>query len=358
MTRAGGDVRENDRKNAVTKFCLAMEEHRRTEAGRVRTAREMVDFFFPRSQGTAEDRIFRHIPPHVRGPIVSGWGVRGAKSAVRDDDEKVRDVVFDALTAGDIDEAMFEEGVSAQILIDWAPLSEWWTFWRTGKLTGVAIQKALAVGRELGLFDDRWFLQNVDGRGGKLKGTDTLCDTLSKDQIVAWIRKVHESGDGSPAGLVTALGWETVLSKTSQEALLFALDALAKKIGLIPPPGATTATTAAAGTVTATGTAAAGGAAPTEMPRGDDENVAVPDIPNLPSPKLDDPASLAEARAAMLSSLNDDPTASASWANRAPAQSGTMLSADEAPISFHDVAPAEEKVKLPPPIPSTRKGIV
>lgn len=231
------DVR-NDRKNGVTKFCLAMEEHRRTEAGRVRTAREMVDFFFPRNGQDTVDKIFLHIPPEVRGPIVSDWGVRGAKSAVRDTDEKIKQVVSDALAAGDIDEAIFEEGVNAQILVDWAPLSEWWQFWRTGKLTGVAIQKALAVARELGLFDDRWFLLNVDGRGGKLKGTDTLCDTLSKDQIIAWIRKVHESGDGSPAGLIAALGWETVLTKTSQEALLFALDAFAKKVGLVTAPTA------------------------------------------------------------------------------------------------------------------------
>lgn len=358
MARAGGDVRENDRKNAVTRFCLAMEEHRRTEAGRVRTAREMVDFFFPRAQGTAEDRIFRHIPPEVRGPIVSGWGVRGAKSAVRDDDEKIRHVVCDALAAGDIDEAMFEEGVAAQILIDWAPLPEWWTFWRTGKLTGVAIQKALAVARELALFDDRWFLQNVEGRGGKLKGTDTLCDTLSKDQIVAWLRKVHESGDGSPAGLVNALGWETILSKTSQEALLFALDALARKIGLVPTATATaTATAATAATSTVT-TASGGPAAPTEMPRGDDENIAIPQIPGLATPKLDDPASLAEARAAMLSTLGNDTSASADWVPRGPAPSGTMLTADEAPISFREIEPAEEKVKMqPPPMPPTRKGL-
>lgn len=348
MARARGDVRENDRKNPVTRFCLAMEEHRRTEAGRVRTAREMVDFFFPRAQGTPEDRIFLHIPPEVRGPIVSGWGVRGAKSAVRDTDDKICEVVNDALAAGDIDEAIFEEGVSAQVLVDWAPLSEWWTFWRTGKLTGVAIQKALAVGRELGLFDDRWFLQNVDGRGGKLKGTDTLCDTLSKDQIVAWIRKVHESGDGSPAGLVTALGWETILSKTSQEALLFALDALAKKIGLVSAPGSASTTNSQ-------------NAAPTEMPRGDDGNVAVPEIPALEPPKLDDPASLAEARVTPASTLGDDTNASASWPGRVPpAQSGTMLSADESPISFRDVGEAvEERVKaLPPPIPAPRKSIL
>ena len=346
MARAAGDFRENDRKNAVTKFCLAMEEHRRTEAGRVRTAREMVDFFFPRAQTSAEDRIFLHIPPAVRGPIVAGWGIRGAKSAVRDSDEKVREVVCDALAAGDIDETAFEQGLHAQVLIDWVPLTEWWTFWRTGKLTGVAIQKALAVGRELGLFDDRWFLQNVDGRGGRLKGTDTLCDTLSKDQIIAWIRKVHESGDGSPAGLVAALGWETILAKTSQEALLFALDALAKKIGLVGAPQ-----------VASTATAASPGGAPTEMPRGDDENVAVPDIPGLDPLKIDDAASFVEARTAT-PTASSDATSSASWPARAvPAQSGTMLSADEPPISFREIEemPREKTNGHPPPLPS--KGV-
>ncbi|MBX3223898.1 MAG: hypothetical protein KF795_25520 [Labilithrix sp.] len=350
MPRAVDDVR-NDRKNAVTKFCLAMEEHRRTEAGRVRTAREMVDYFFPRADGSANDRIFRHIPPEVRGPIISGWGVRGAKSAVRDNDEKVCQVVADALAAGDVDEAIFEEGVDARILVDWVPLGDWWTFWRTGKLTGVAIQKALAVGRELGLFDDRWFLLNLEGRGGKLKATDTLCDTLSKDQIIGWMRKVHESGDGSPAGLVAALGWETILSKTSQEALLFALDALARKVGFVSQH-----------------------AAPTEMPGGPSEDIAVPDIPSLDAPRLDDASaraekgadggSIAEARAAMMSSLAEDTSGSASWptagTRAAPAQSGTMLSADEPPISFRDVeadtAQHDKPKAQPPPVPPSRTG--
>lgn len=288
------DVR-NDRKNGVTKFCLAMEEHRRTEAGRVRTAREMVDFFFPRQAGEVTDKIFLHIPPEVRGPIVSDWGVRGAKSAVRDTDDKIRQVVGDALAAGDIDEAIFEEGVNAQILIDWAPLADWWQFWRTGKLTGVAIQKALAVARELGLFDDKWFLLNVDGRGGKLKGTDTLCDTLSKDQIIAWIRKVHESGDGSPAGLVAALGWETVLTKTSQEALLFALDAFAKKVGLVTAP------------------------APPEQPE-EEPPASNEEIPGF------EPPGEGNVWGASGSSASSDGGA---WGSgNAPAQSGTMLTDD------------------------------
>ncbi|HVH40727.1 MAG TPA: hypothetical protein VM925_00235 [Labilithrix sp.] len=338
MAQAPGEVR-NDRSDAVTKFCLAMEQHRRTEAGRVRTPREMLDFFFPRTPTSAEDRIFLHIPPVIRGPIVSAWGIRGSKSAVRDTDEKVRQVVFDALAAGDIDETSFEEGLDAQVVVDWAPLSDWWTFWRTGKLTGIAIQKALAVGRELGLFDDRWFLVNVDGRGGKLKGTDTLCDTLSKDQIVAWLRKVHESGDGSPAGLIQALGWETVLSKTSQEALLFALDALAKKIGLVGQAGAT------------------------EMPMAGNENVALPEIPPFTAPNVDE-AVLTEARGAMASSSGDEATAGigpASERRQAPTQSGTMLSIDEAPISFRGVAeaasPRDDKAKGHVPMATPRKGV-
>jgi hypothetical protein len=335
MARSPGDVR-NDRNNAVTKFCLAMEEHRRTEAGRVRTAKEMVDFFFPRHVGAgkneSEDRIFLHIPPEVRGPIVSGWGVRGAKSAIRDTDEKVRQVVFDALAAGDIDETIFEEGVNAQTLIDWVPLTEWWAFWRSGKLTGVAVQKALAVARDLALFDDRWYLQNVDGRGGKLKGTDTLCDTLSKDQIIAWIRKVHESGDGSPAGLIAALGWETVLAKTSQEALLFSLDAFAKKVGLVVVAPAT------------------------EMPAPTgDENAVVPDMPaTLDPPTIGEGSDWQSAPPTPVASETREEGGSANWPAAAPAQSGTMLSADESPISFREV-PAESKPKAPPPVPSSQR---
>lgn len=260
--RAPGDVK-NDRSDPVTRFCLAMEQHRRTDAGRVRTAREMVDVFFPRKNGAAEDRIFVHLPPAVRGPIISGWGIRGAKSALRDSDEQVRLVVEDALAAADIDEADFENGIDAQTLIDWIPLADWWAFWRTGKLTGVAIQKALATARELALFDDRWFLLNVDGRGGKTKGTDTLADTLSKDQVIAWVRKIHETEDGSPAGLVSAIGWDTVLTKTSQDALLFSLDAFAKKVGL------------------------ASQVAATEMP-GADMNTPVTEIPVLDRPPADD----------------------------------------------------------------------
>lgn len=223
----------NDRNQAVTKFCLSMEEHRRTEVGRVRTAREFVANFFPYDDNGATDKVFKTMPNDVRGPVLSNWGIRGGKAALKDDDEKVKNVVHDALVAGDIDEAIFEEGVTAQTLVDWVALADWWRFWRHGKLTGVAIQKALATARELELIDDRWFLANVEGRGGKLKGTDVVCDTLSKDQIVAWVRKLHESGDGSPVGLVSALGWETILAKTAQDALLFALDAFAKKAGLV-----------------------------------------------------------------------------------------------------------------------------
>lgn len=210
-----------------------MEEHRRTDAGRVRTSKEFVANFFPYDEKSATDKVFKAIPNDVRGPILSAWGIRGGKAALKDDDDKVKSVVHDALVAGDIDEATFEEGMTAQILVDWVALSDWWSFWRHGKLTGVAVQKALATARELALIDDRWFLANIQARGGKLKGTDVICDTLGKDQIVTWMRKVHESGDGSPAGLVAAIGWDTILTKTAQEGLLFALDAFAKKVGLI-----------------------------------------------------------------------------------------------------------------------------
>jgi hypothetical protein len=223
----------NDRQNAVTKFCLAMEEFRRTDAGRVKNAKDLVDHFFPHDPQKAVDKLFVHFPREVRAPVVAGWGIRGAKAAMRDDDERIRNVIHDAILAGDIDSAIFEEGVTPGTITDWVPLGDWWGFWRSGKVSGVPAQKALATARELGLFDDRWFLENLDGRGGRLKGTDTIADTLSKEQIVSWVRGIHASGDGSPAGIVAALGWDVILAKTAQEALLFALDALAKKLGLV-----------------------------------------------------------------------------------------------------------------------------
>jgi len=224
---------KNDPQNPVSRFCLAMEELRRTEAGRVKDATELLAHFFPHDASRSTDRLFLHMPQEVRAPIVSAWGIRGAKAALRDDDEKIRTVVHDALLAGDIDEATFEDGLGPDILVGWVPLPDWCSFWRSGKVVGVPVQRALDVARQLGLFDDRWFLQNLDGRGGRLKGTDTICDTLGKDQIVAWLQKMHASGDGSPAGIVAAIGWDVVLARTAQEALLFALDALATKIGLV-----------------------------------------------------------------------------------------------------------------------------
>jgi hypothetical protein len=238
----------NDRDLAVTKFCLAMEDHRRTDAGRVRTAKELVAQFFPYDEQKATDRLFLHMPNDVRGPVLAKWGIRGAKAALKDDDAKVQFVVHDALVAGDIDDGIFEEGITSSILVDWIVLADWWSFWRHGKLTGVAIQKALATAREVGLIDDRWFLENLQGRGGKLRGTDVVCDTLSKDQIITWLRKLHESGDASPAGMVAALGWETILSKTAQDALLHALDQFARKVGLTPEPAAETSKDLAATT--------------------------------------------------------------------------------------------------------------
>jgi len=226
----------NDRALALSAFCLEIEKYRRTPEGRVRNADAFLAFYFPRAGGSAgaTDRLFVHLPRDVRGPILAGWRIRGPKAALRDDDERVKAVVLDALEAGDLDAAAFEQGIAPDVLVDWAPLDEWWQFWRARGLPNTAVQKALATARALHLVDDRWFFENVEGRGGKLRGTDAVCDTLSKDEITAWIRNLHASGDASPAGLVAARGWDNILAKTSPEALLTALDAFARKVHLAP----------------------------------------------------------------------------------------------------------------------------
>lgn len=365
---------KNDRNQAVTKFCLSMEEHRRTEAGRVRTAREFVANFFPYDDSQATDKLFHLMPNDVRGPVLSQWGIRGGKAALKDDDAKVQHVVHDALVAGDIDESIFEEGVTPAILIDWIGLGDWWTFWRHGKLTGVAIQKALFTARELEIIDDKWFLNNVQGRGGKLKGTDVVCDTLSKDQVVAWMRKLHETGDGSPAGLVASLGWEMVLAKTAQDALLFALDAFAKKAQLVPDSPDTAKPEPSPPARGAVSSAKPGD----QMKQDSGFPIAIPEIPAVDAADDDPPSSpslttnqeqqlwggasaespkLVEARAKMMEMLGSEqaPSSSEAWGGTSdPPGKPSGLDWGEAPALGSDSG--SKPPGGPPPVPKKGSG--
>jgi hypothetical protein len=227
------DKARNDLSAAVPKFCLALEEHRRTPDGRVRTSQELVTSFFPHDEKSCTDRIFKYLPNDARGPIIAAWGIRGIKAALRDDDQKVQSVVHDALVAGDVDHTAFEDGLSGETLVRWLPLGDLWSFWRGGKLTKQAIHKALSTAYELYLFDARWFLDTIQAKGGAIKGTDVLADGLEKADLTAWVRRIHETGDGTPKGLVAALGWDKIVAKTANEVLIAVLDAMVAKVGLV-----------------------------------------------------------------------------------------------------------------------------
>ncbi|HEX8796084.1 MAG TPA: hypothetical protein VF765_34275 [Polyangiaceae bacterium] len=198
----------------------------------MRTPQEVVTAFFPYDDKSCADKVFRHLPKEVRGPILAAWGIRGIKSALRDDDDRVKQVVHDSLVAGDIDAGTFEDGLTPDTLVRWVPLGELWAFWRGGKLTKIAIHKALSTAYELYLFDARWFLETLQAKGGALKGTDVLADGLTKEELTHWIKRVHETGDGTPKGLVAALGWTKIVEKTHNDVLLVVLDAMAMKVGL------------------------------------------------------------------------------------------------------------------------------
>jgi hypothetical protein len=228
----------NDLSAAVPKFCLAVEEFRRTTEGRVRTPQEFLQHFFPHDANKVTDRVFKFLPNEIRGPVLTSWGLRGAKSALKDTDDKVQSVVWDALLAGDIDHDAFEQAILSDVVIRWVPLGDWWTFWRGGKLSKLAIQKALDAGYEMGLFDAKWFFDTIEGPGGKLKGTDVISEGLTKAELTEWVRKIHASGDGSPKGMLGAIGWERVVSKTPNDVLIKVLDAFAQKANLVPPPPA------------------------------------------------------------------------------------------------------------------------
>ncbi len=227
------DKARNDLSAAVPKFCLALEEHRRTPDGRVRTSQELITSFFPHDDKSCTDRIFKYLPNDARGPIIAAWGIRGIKAALRDTDEKVQSVVHDALVAGDVDHNAFEDGLTPETLVRWLPLGDLWSFWRGGKLTKGAIHKALSTAYELYLFDARWFLDTIQAKGGTIRGTDVLADGLEKADLTAWVRRIHETGDGTPKGLVAALGWDKIVAKTSNDMLIGVLDAMVAKVGLV-----------------------------------------------------------------------------------------------------------------------------
>jgi hypothetical protein len=227
------DKARNDLSAAVPKFCLALEEHRRTPDGRVRTSQELLTAFFPHDEKTCTDRIFKYLPNDARGPIIAAWGIRGIKAALRDDDEKVQNVVYDALVAGDVDHGAFEDGLSAETLVRWLPLGDLWSFWRGGKLTKQSLHKALSTAYELYLFDARWFLDTISAKGGSIRGTDVLADGLEKADLTAWVRRIHETGDGTPKGMVSALGWDKIVAKTANDVLISVLDAMVAKVGLV-----------------------------------------------------------------------------------------------------------------------------
>ena len=229
----------NDLSAAVPKFCLTVEEFRRTAEGRVRTPQEFLQHFFPHDANKVNDRLFKFLPNEVRGPVLTSWGLRGAKSALKDTDEKVQSVVWDALLAGDIDQDAFEQAILSDVVVRWVPLGDWWTFWRGGKLSKLAIHKALDTAYELGLFDAKWFFEVIEGPGGKLKGTDVVSEGLTKAELTEWVRKIHASGDGSPKGMLAAIGWDRIVGKTPNDVLIKVLDSFAQKVALVTPPAQT-----------------------------------------------------------------------------------------------------------------------
>lgn len=223
---------KNDVLSPVTRFCKLLEEHRRTPEGAVRTSQEFLSHFFPVTGDEARDELFRHMPADVRGPVLVAWGIRGHKSAIRDTDEKVKQVVQDALLAGDVDASSFEDGVAIDILNQWAPLAYWWSFWRGGKQTKKSILRAFTAAYELGLFDAKWFFEVIEAKSGQLKGTDVIAEGLTKNDLTDWLKRIHERGDGSPRGILETLGWEKLVQHTTNESLLAAIDAMARKNGL------------------------------------------------------------------------------------------------------------------------------
>jgi hypothetical protein len=216
----------------LRRFCLALEEFRRTPEGRVRTSEELVQSFFPHDGDIVADQLFRYMPKETRGPILSGWKIRGPKTALRDDDAKIEQVVHDSFRSGDLTHEMFEAAVTPELLINAVPLTEWWIFWRTGKLTPAILVHALLVAHDQKLLSAGWFLDHVMASEGDARGIEVFASKLSKDDLTTWIREIAKSGNASSEGIVSALGWEKILTALSVSSLMILIDGLITRIGL------------------------------------------------------------------------------------------------------------------------------
>jgi hypothetical protein len=331
------DKTRNDLTTAVPKLCLALEEHRRTADGRVRSSQELLAHFFPHDSSKSEDRLFKYMPNDVRGPILAAWGIRGAKAALRDTDEKVQSVIHDALVAGDLEHVGFEEGLSAATVVLWSPLSDWWAFWRGGKLSKNAIQKALVSAYELALFDAKWFLDSIDSRGGKLRGTDVLAEGLTKDDMTEWLRNVHQSGDGSAKGLLAALGWDKIVAKTTNDVLIAVLDAIVVKVGLVK---------SAAKDASTPSMASAGGAGSTSATPSPSSTSASSSIGASTAPSASATTSTSETGAPEAPGVKGDDE----WSDT-DAKSQRMTSGGEASGSVENMSTVSMKGDFPPAPP-------
>jgi hypothetical protein len=130
---------------------------------------------------------------------------------------------------------MFEDALAPNVIMRWVDLTDWWAFWRGGKITKYSILRALESGYEAALFDADWFLNTIRSHGGKLKGTDVLSEGLSKEDLSEWVRNIHESADGTAKGILGALGWDKIVAKTADSVLIAVVDAIALKVALVAP---------------------------------------------------------------------------------------------------------------------------
>lgn len=198
----------------------------------MRTSEEFLASFFPHDSEIVADQLFRYISREHRAKIISGWKIRGPKTALLDDDVKTEKVVYDHLIAGDIDHVIVEEGVSPEVLIESVPLTEWWIFWRTGKLSAPVLVHALEVARTQKLYDAKWFLEHVVAGEGDAKGIDVMAPKLSKEDLTAWVRAIASQSNATPDGIMNALGWDKAFATLGVSTLLILLDALITRIGL------------------------------------------------------------------------------------------------------------------------------
>ena len=224
---------KNDPAAAVPKFCLALEEHRRTNDGRVRTSQEMLATFFTHDDKACSDRICSSTCRRRARSDHCRVGYSGVKAALRDNDEQdpaasssthsspATSITWPSRTASPPNDHSL--GPARRLV---GILARWQAHEASPSQGPRNRIRTLSLRRPLVPRDDQARERRAQGHRRPRRRLDE--------------RRSHAVGPKDPRdrrrlaqGPGVSLGWDKIVAKTANDVLVAVLDAMVAKVGLV-----------------------------------------------------------------------------------------------------------------------------